>query len=103
MTEVADGFEEAASTLAVQDGILTPAAAQKAAAIVTKIREVYAALCSDHPELLRLTAIGLAGYALHQFGGMSADLAGLISYAVIKGEKLTDILPGRRKGKEDEK
>jgi CRP-like cAMP-binding protein len=91
VTEVADGFDEAASTLAPQDGILTPAAAQKAAAVVSKIREAYAALCSDHPELLQIAAVGLAGYALHQIGGVSADLAALISYAVVKKEKLTDI------------
>jgi hypothetical protein len=106
VTEVADAFDEAASTLATQNGILKPAVAQKAAAIVSKIRDTYVALCLDHPEILQIAAIGLAGYALHQIGGVSADLAALISYAVIKKEKLTEIFSTQKdkgKGRVEEK
>ena len=98
VTDVADGFDEVASTLAGKNGILTPEAAQKAAAIISKVRDAYAALCTEHPALLEVAAIGLAGLSLHLIGGMSYDLAGVVSYAVIKKEKLADIFGGWKKG-----
>ena len=91
LTELAEGFESVAGVLAVHDGILTPHAAQQAAEIVAKLRDTYAAFRESNPGLFDLAVIGLAGYALHQFGGVTADIGLLVSYAVVKKEKLADI------------
>src|ERR1700730_3119825 len=71
--------------------ILTPQAARQAAEIIAKLRDTYAAFRESNPELFDLAVIGLAGYALHQFGGFTADVGLLVSYAVVKKEKLSDI------------
>jgi hypothetical protein len=91
LTELAEGFESAATILLANDGILTPQAALQAAEIITKVRDMYAAFSESHPELVQLAVIGFAGYVLHQFGGVTADIGLLISYAVVKKEKLADI------------
>jgi hypothetical protein len=91
LTELAEGFEKAATVLTVSDGILTPQAAQQAAEIIRTLRDGYAAFSEGHPELVQLAVIGFAGYVLHQFGGASADIGLLVSYAVLKKEKLADI------------
>jgi hypothetical protein len=97
VTEIADGFDETASALTTQNGILTPEAAAKAAVIVSKVRAAYAALCSDHPDLLKIAKICVGGMALYHFGHVPAEWAGLISYAVIGNEKLSDFIGGKKK------
>jgi hypothetical protein len=90
LTELAEDFENTAAALTTE-GILTPQAAQQAAEIITKLRDSFAALTESHPELFQLAVIGFAGYVLHQFGGVTADIGLVVSYAVIKKEKLADI------------
>jgi hypothetical protein len=92
LTELAEGFENTAAILATHEGVLTPQAAQQAAEIITKLRDTYAAFVESHPELFQLVVIGFAGCVLHQFGGVTADIGLLVSYAVLKREKLSDIL-----------
>lgn len=101
VTELADGFDQAASALTTQNGILTPEAAARAAAIVSKVRNAYAALCSDHPDLVKVAKICLAGLALYQFGHVPEGWAGLISYAVIERKNVSDILWGPNKNNDD--
>jgi hypothetical protein len=96
LIELAEGFETAAAALTVNDEILTPQAALQAAEIITKLRDTYAAFSETHPELLQLAVIGFAGYVLHQFGSVTADIGLLVSYAVLKKEKLTDIFSSRK-------
>lgn len=96
VTEIADGFDQVAATLTTQDGILTPQAAAKAAAIVSKIRNAYAALCTDHPELLKIAKICFAGMALYQFGHAPEGWAGLIAYAVIEKVRLSDFIKTKK-------
>ena len=91
LTELAEGFENIATVLTPHEGILTPQTAGQAALIITNLRDAFAAFSEDHPELCQLAVIGLAGYALHQFGGVTADIGALISFAVVKKEKLSDI------------
>ena len=91
LIEMAEGFESTAAALTVHEGILTPQAARQAAEIIAKLRDTYAAFRESNPELFDLAVIGLAGYALHQFGGFTADVGLLVSYAVVKKEKLSDI------------
>jgi hypothetical protein len=98
LTELAEGFENVATVL-TPEGILTRQAAEQAALIITNLRDAFAAFSEDHPELCQLAVIGLAGYALHLFGGITADIGALISYAVVKKEKLSDIFSSWKKGK----
>jgi hypothetical protein len=91
LTELAEGFESAATVLTVREGILTPQAALQAAEIINKLRDSFATFTENHPELFQLAVIGFAGYVLHQFGGVTADIGLLVSYAVVKKEKLSDI------------
>jgi hypothetical protein len=92
LTELAEGFENAAAVLAAHDGILTPQAAQHAAKIVTQLRDAYAAFRESNPGLFDLAVIGFAGYVLYQFGGFDPNLSLLISSAVVKNEKLADVI-----------
>jgi hypothetical protein len=91
LTELAEGFDSVGAALTVSDGILTPEAAQQASEMITKLRDTYAAFSESHPELIQLAVVGFAGFVLHQFGGASADIGLLVSYAVVKKEKLSDI------------
>jgi hypothetical protein len=93
LLELADGFDQAASELTTHSGILTAAAVQKAAEIISKVRDAYSAFCSAHPEVVRLAGIFAAGYVLHMIGGVSADISALISYAIIQKEELSKLLP----------
>jgi hypothetical protein len=93
LIDIADGFDQAASALTTQNGILTPTAAQIAAQIITKVRDAYGAFCLAHPEVVRLAGIFVAGYVLHAIGGVSADIAALVSYAVVQKEELSKVLP----------
>src|SRR6267142_4828510 len=79
MTELAEGFESVATILTPHEGILTPQAAQQAAEIIIKIRDAYVAFIENHPKLCQLAVIALAGYALHQFGGVTADIGLFVS------------------------
>lgn len=99
LTELAEGFESTAAALTTE-GALTASAAQKAAEIISKVRDAYAELRESYPGLVDLAVIGLAGYALHLFGGTTADIGLLVSYAVIKKEKLSDIFSAGKKDKE---
>jgi hypothetical protein len=92
LTELAEGFESTAAVLTTHEGILTPQAAQQAAEIITKLRETYAAFQESNPGLFDLAVIGLAGYVLHQFGGFDPNLSLLISSAVVKREKIADVI-----------
>jgi hypothetical protein len=92
LTELADGFSEIAMGLTTQNGLLTPQAAAVAASLVTKLRETYAAIMKSHPELIQLASIGLAAYAFHHFGDFDPNLSLLVSAAVVKKEKLVDVI-----------
>jgi hypothetical protein len=92
LAELAEGFDSAAGLLTVNDGILTPQATQKAAEIISKLRETYVTFCETHAGLIDFAVIGLAGYVLHQFGGFDPNLSLLISSAVVKKEKLADVI-----------
>jgi len=102
VTEVADGFDDAATALETQNGILTPEAAAKAAAIISKVRDAFSALCSDHRDLLRIARICFAGMALYQFGHVPDGWAGLIATAVIGGQEVFDIIRGPKGKDKDE-
>jgi hypothetical protein len=91
LTELAEGFESTAAILTGHEGLLTPQAAQQAAETISKLRDAYATFSESHPELVQLAVIGLAGYVLHQFGGVTADISLLVSYAVVKKEKLGEL------------
>jgi hypothetical protein len=76
---------------------LTPGAAERAAKIITALRDTFAGWYQSHPEFIELAIISAVGYALHQFGGVSAETALLVSYAVVRKEKLSDIIHGGKK------
>lgn len=99
LNELADGFNEVATGLTADNGVLTPEAASAAAALVTGLRSAYAAIVENHPELIKLTSIGLAAYALSHFGNFDLDLSLLISTAVVTKEKLSDIMKAWKHGK----
>jgi len=99
--EIGDDFDEAAAALETQDGLLTPAAAAKAASIVSKARNAYTALCSDHPYLLKVAKICFVGMALFQFGHVPEGWAGLIAYAVVEGVKLPEFMGPKGKDKDE--
>jgi hypothetical protein len=92
LTELADGFHEIATGLTTRNGILTPQAASLVASLVTNLRAIYAAIMESHPALLDLASIGLAAYAFHQFGYADPNLSLIISAAVVKKEKLVDVI-----------
>ncbi len=75
----------------------------RAAKAIAELREGLAKLCENHAELvdglLKLAVVCTASYVLHQFGGATGDTAAFISYAVIRREKLTDILKAAFHGK----
>jgi hypothetical protein len=100
LIDLADGFDHAATALTTSNGILTAAAAQTAATILSKARDAYVTICAEHPELFKLAAIISAGYVLHQIGGASADVSALIAYAVVQKEKLSDIIAAWKKEKD---
>lgn len=74
----------------------------RAATNIVAIRNAVAQFCETHPALVQpffqIAAVTAGCYALHQIGGASGDIAALISYAIVKKEKLSDILkPWARK------
>jgi hypothetical protein len=92
LTELADGFQAIATGLTTSNGILTLQAASLVASLVTNLRATYAAIMESYPALLDLASIGLAAYAFHQFGFADPTLSPLISAAVVKKEKLADVI-----------
>jgi hypothetical protein len=52
----------------------------------------YTAIMESHPELIELASIGLAAYAFHQFGFADPNLSLLVSAAVVKKEKLAEVI-----------
>jgi hypothetical protein len=92
LTELADGFQEIATGLTTSNGILTPQAAALAASVVTGLRATYATIMESHPQLIDLASIGLAAYAFHRFGYADPNLSILVSAAVVKKEKLVDVI-----------
>ena len=105
------GFEQVAAELAVvgqtDDQAVKARALQAAAQAIVKIRDGFAQWCEKHPTIatsfMELAAIGLASYALHQFAGATGDIAAFISYAVVRKEKLSDILSAGRSAKKTDK
>jgi hypothetical protein len=99
LTELADGFDAIATGLTTSNGILTPKAASLVASLVTNLRAAYAAIMDSHPELLKLASIGLAAYAFHHFGYADPTISLLVSAAVVKKEKLADVISAWREKK----
>jgi hypothetical protein len=99
LTELADGFQEIATGLTTTNGVLTPQAASVVASLVTKLRTTYVAIMENHPEIIQLTSIGLFAYAFQHFGIADPDLSLLISAAVVKKEKIADIIKAWKHGK----
>jgi hypothetical protein len=93
------GFETVAHELADKK----PGAFERAAQAIVSLRDGFAEWHANHTEIVgaieQLAVITLAAYVLHQFGGAAGDTAALISYAVVKKEKLKEIL----RGKDDKK
>jgi len=99
LTELAEGFENTAAVLTVGEGDSAPQAALQAANIIGKVRDAYSAFWENHPQFMKFAGIVLAGYVLHQLCGVSADLSAMIYYAVVRNERLSDILPSSKEKK----
>jgi hypothetical protein len=99
---LADRFEGAAEVLEGK----SPDRFATAANLVSQIRSQVAGFADNHPELANgffdLAAVVLGCYALHQIGA-SGDVAAFVSYAVIKREKLSEIIKAWRGGKDEKK
>lgn len=89
------GFETVAHELAGKK----PGAFERAAKAIVSLRDGFAEWHANHTDLVgaieELAVMTLAAYVLHQFGGATGDTAALISYAVVKKEKLKDLLRGK--------
>ena len=96
-----DGFNNVADILKAGKS-----AAESAAKIIVSMRDGFADWCDAHQPLvasmLELSAICFFGYAIHHFAGATGDTAALISYAVIRKEKLSDLIH-RKDGKDDKR
>ncbi|MGY3487834.1 hypothetical protein ACVW1C_005717 [Bradyrhizobium sp. USDA 4011] len=102
LNEIANRFESAALEL---DGFATDRFASAARAIV-EARDQIVRFTESYPTFtkvfLELTGVIFGGYALHQLGGTSGDVAAFVSYAVIRREKLSEIIGAWRGKKDDE-
>jgi hypothetical protein len=98
-----EGFQEV-STAISQEGVLTREAAEKVGHIISGLRTGFAAWYEGNKEIAegaqKLASVVLAALALHIFGGVSADIAAIISVAVVNQERVADILHGHKKEKE---
>jgi hypothetical protein len=91
------GYEEVASELTTK----TPGMFNRAAKAIIGLRDGLAKWHESHPELVsameELAVISFAAYVLHQFGAAGGDTSALIAFAVVKKEKLADLLRGKDK------
>jgi hypothetical protein len=102
LNDEADKFEKAAAILQGN----APDRFAAAAKIVAEIRDQIAGFVQNHQELsktfLELTGVVFASYALHQLCGATGETAAFVAYAVVRKEKLSDIIAAWRGGKKDD-
>jgi hypothetical protein len=76
----------------------------RAAKTIVSIRDAIGHFCNNYPEIVQpffeIAAVTAGCYVLHQIGGATGDVAALISYAIIRKEKLADLLNGADKKKD---
>jgi hypothetical protein len=101
LNAIAERFDRAAVELEGESSARFATAAKT----IAEIRDQIARFAEDHPDFTKtffeLTAVILGCYALHQIGGASADLSALVTYAVVRKEKLSDIFKNWSKKKDD--
>lgn len=101
LIEFQRGFEAAATDLESEN----PDRFARAAKTIVAIRDSIGRVCENYPILARtffqLPAVTLGVYVLHQVG-VPAELGALISAAIVRNEKLADLLGRRSKEDKDE-
>jgi len=97
----ADKFERA---VAVLDSNASDRFAT-AAKTVVEIRDQIVGFAENHPGLTKtffeLASVVFGCYLLHQIGGAQADVSAFVAYAVVRKEKLSEIIAAWRKKSDD--
>jgi hypothetical protein len=99
----ADKYERAAAALDSKASDRFASAAK----IIVEIRDQIVGFAENHPELtktfLELTSVVFGCYALHKIGGAQADVSAFVTYAVVRKEKLSEIIAAWGGKKSDDK